>query len=138
MSIGTYVMDPDSYVRFGVLHLIAVSVLLLPFFARFQFWNVLIGMGLVMLEIFSPFIPLHSAFLIPFGFPQVGFETVDYVPMIPWFGVILLGYALGYTWVPKAESNVWLERLTWPGRHSLMIYLVHQPILMAVVFALHP
>jgi uncharacterized membrane protein len=88
VSIGTYVMDPSSYVVFGVLHLIAVSVLLLPCFARFKFWNTLIGIVIMIV----PFILHSSSFiLIPFGFPPAGFETVDYVPLIPWFGVMAPG-----------------------------------------------
>jgi uncharacterized membrane protein len=68
---------------------------------------------------------------------------VDYYPLTPWFGVALLGVFAGYTLYPHGQP-----RFTWPdlssvsivrglrflGRHSLLIYLCHQPILFGLVF----
>ncbi len=131
VSIATYMMDPKTFVQFGVLHLIAVSALLLPYFARMKMWNVVIGIVVMMI----PFIIHPSSFiLIPFGFPPADFVTLDYVPLIPWFGVVLVGYGLGYLWKPHADDRKVLNNLTWPGRHSLLIYLAHQPVLLGVLW----
>jgi uncharacterized membrane protein len=64
--------------------------------------------------------------------------TEDHVPLLPWFGVVLVGVALGAA-LPRAR--VALDRmgrlsprwLGWLGRHSLLIYLVHQPVLIGAL-----
>lgn len=143
VSIATYVMDPETYVQFGVLHLIAVSALLLPFFARFKTWNMLIGFLILAIAMLMPsaspeVFGTSAVPMIVLGFPPVHFQTVDYVPLIPWFGVVLMGYACGYLWKSKENASALLQNLAWPGRHSLLIYLLHQPVLFAVLFVLHP
>ncbi|RIK33561.1 MAG: hypothetical protein DCC55_34725, partial [Chloroflexi bacterium] len=66
-------------------------------------------------------------------------------PLIPWFGVVLLGVFLGNTFYGQQGRLVPLP--DWPaapparllqflGRHSLTIYLIHQPLLVAILFAL--
>lgn len=160
VSIATYVIDPSTFVQFGVLHLIAASMIILPFCARWKIWNVFLGMmmmiGISMFDI-SQFSIINDQFSIPLGFPPLGYQTVDYVPLIPWFGIILIGYGLGYAFGTDAmrwclwgntqdalsgrlyEGNpTWIHVITWPGRHSLLIYLLHQPILLTILFVLHP
>lgn len=142
VSVATYMTDPETYVRFGVLHLIAASALLLPFFARLKMWNALIGFLILAIAMLMPsaspeVFGTSAVPMIVLGFPPVHFQTVDYVPLIPWFGVVLIGYACGYLWKPKSNHSVFLQNLSWPGRHSLAIYLLHQPVLFAVLFVLH-
>jgi uncharacterized membrane protein len=65
--------------------------------------------------------------------------TEDYVPLFPWLGVVLIGVAVGHlllergrAWLAAADSQApgWLA---WLGRHSLVIYLVHQPVIMGLL-----
>lgn len=73
-----------------------------------------------------------------FGFPPVGFDSSDYVPLIPW----LFAYGMGYYLYGIFKTRQWLgifcrirlKPLEFLGRHSLLIYLVHQPILYGVLF----
>jgi uncharacterized membrane protein len=69
--------------------------------------------------------------------------TEDYVPLLPWFGVLLIGMFAGrYFWRGAARSAVldWQANgtvgraLIWAGRHSLAIYMVHQPLLIGVLY----
>ncbi len=136
ISIATYVMEPETYVRFGVLHLIAVSALILPFVARWKQWNIVTGVIVFMTGLATS--ARSSLIGIPLGFPPADFQTIDYVPLIPWFGVVLMGYGAGYLWRQTTSEHRLLTRLTWPGRHSLMIYLLHQPVLMTVLFVIYP
>ena len=71
-------------------------------------------------------------FLYPLGLLYSGFHSADYFPLLPWFFLFLLGTAAGGWVLPRRErlSQIRLPAwLTWPGRHSLLLYLLHQPVL---------
>jgi uncharacterized membrane protein len=136
VSLVTYLIDPATFIRFGILHMIGVSILLLPVFAPLRGWNALIGLLWIIAA--SLVLPMTGSWLtIPFGFPPEGFVSVDYFPLLPWFGVTLIGAGIGHllyvqfpSWrkfLPPAPQ--WISVLTWPGRNALMLYLVHQPVL---------
>ena len=67
---------------------------------------------------------------------------LDYFPLLPWFGVALLGVFISQNLYPGGTRRfnlpAWagqsgIKQLVWLGRHSLAIYLIHQPILMAIL-----
>lgn len=124
VALVTAIADPETWVRFGILHLIAFSSFLLPFLRRLH-------------PAFIAILGLTIA-LAPFDLmPHI--VSVDYVPPIPWLGPILLGYAMGIPIARHAPKNrtqerVLLEYMLWPGRHSLSIYLVHQPVILAMLW----
>jgi uncharacterized membrane protein len=69
----------------------------------------------------------------PLGFRFEGFYSADYYPMLPWIFVFLIGTCLGGV-ILRHRDAVWLytpvpAAVTWPGRNSLLIYLLHQPVL---------
>ena len=143
VSFATFLVDPETYVRFGILHLIGFSALLLPPLARLQEGNALLGLGLIVIGN-APFFPsacpsgvsivCHA--LLPIGIPPWGFTTVDYFPFLPWFGVILLGFALGHLLYIRLRQTIHHRLptlLTWPGRHSLLLYLIHQPLILMTI-----
>lgn len=84
--------------------------------------------------------------LIPLGFTPRSFSTSDYFPLLPNLGYFLLGAFLGRTLYRKKESllpnvnpnNPILHFLCFCGKQSLLIYLVHQPVLAAVIALLLP
>lgn len=137
ISLVTYVIDPETYIRFGVLHLIGTGILLLPLFSRLREWNIAAGVFILMIPTAKVF---GISILIPFGFPPVGFSSVDYFPLLPWFGAMLIGYGIGYSLYVRHKRPFSftlpssLRWMTWPGRKALWIYLVHQPILMAILW----
>ena len=68
------------------------------------------------------------------GFPQRGFFSTDYFPLIPWFFLFVAGYFLQRLLDEKGLNEKLFARgeipvLNWIGRHSLIVYLLHQPIL---------
>jgi len=139
ITIATYIWDPSTYIRFGILHMIGVSVMLLPLFRKFREWNLLIAALIIYFGINiipnSEFSILNSELLIPFGITPSNFTTLDFFPLLPWFGVVLIGLALGDFFyirkerIPK-EINRFLQLVSYPGKHALWIYLIHQPILL--------
>jgi uncharacterized membrane protein len=76
------------------------------------------------------------------GLSPSNFFSVDYFPLFPWLGVVLGGYGLSFfiTNTLQRLDALHIFRsphssvLSWPGRHSLLIYLLHQPILLGVLW----
>jgi uncharacterized membrane protein len=73
------------------------------------------------------------------GFNTVKPATEDFVPLFPWLGVVLLGIALGHGLVrrdfaPVAPLARAPQALRWRGRHSLVVYMLHQPTLLGVLW----
>jgi len=144
----TYVFDPASAVWFGILQCLAFSMLL--YGAAFEkarpatcaAWGALVIALVAVLPAVKQALVLRSDWLLPFGLPGPGFSSFDYFPLIPWFGVFLIGAALGKTvYAPRRSLLPWRLPVTFvnlAGRHSLLIYIVHQPIFMGVLYLLGP
>lgn len=143
VTVATYILIPEQYVRFGILHLIATSALLLPLFAPLKKYTAIAGMVFLMLGSIVENLVTSTPLLLPFGIRTMTYATVDHFPLFPWFGVILIGYALGlHLYKEKSPNRLTslkprtynLRLLEWPGKHSLFIYLVHQPVLLLIMW----
>jgi uncharacterized membrane protein len=140
----TYVFDPSSAVWFGILQCLAVSMLL--YGAAFEKAGaaacvaggaVVLGLGAIMPAI-KQALAVRSDWLLPFGLHSPSFSSFDYFPLIPWFGVFLVGAALGKSaYAAKRSLLPWRLPSTFvnfAGRYSLWIYLAHQPLIMGVLY----
>jgi uncharacterized membrane protein len=149
-----------GYVDFGILHLIGASTILAYPFLRFKWLNlalwaffsaagkwleqfhfdgrwVSIPLGASMFVFF-----LDGRWLAPFGVTPTHYPAVDYFPLIPWFGVVLLGVWFG-NWfyadnrrliaLPDWGDVLPVRGLRFLGRHSLLIYMIHQPLILLVL-----
>jgi uncharacterized membrane protein len=137
VTAATYVTDPQTYVRFGILHLIATSALVLPLFDRWKKANVALGIAIVLIGTLVNGTIVDTSLLIPAGFLPLNFQSVDWFPLLPWFGVIVIGHGLGHVLYALDRSirpTPILNILGWPGRHALGIYLIHQPILLGILY----
>lgn len=79
----------------------------------------------------------ESEYLYPFGIVYDGFHSADYFPLVPYFFVFLCGTALSRPIINKKLPQ-WFYSLKVPflnkvGRYSLIIYIVHQPLIMATL-----
>lgn len=144
VSLATYLLFGNRWVFFGILHFIAVaSVLALPF-THLHYTNLVLGAALIAL----PLMFSHALFDQP-GLRWLGLmthkpRTEDYVPLLPWLGVVLIGLFLGQRLFPRDAGGLptrWpagalpLRALRWAGRHSLALYMLHQPAFMGLLFA---
>lgn len=145
ITLGTWLTFPESFVYFGVLHAIALFMLLaLPFL----FTPIWVSVMAAALFIVPPLFLTHPLFNEK-AFSWLGFWveppiTNDLVPVFPWLGAVLIGIVvtrLGRdTLLPKLARlqprNRPARTLGWLGRWSLPFYLVHQPVLLAIIVPL--
>lgn len=139
VSVASYAMFPRSFIYFGVLHCIAlVSLLAWPLRGRPVIATAL-GIAIVTIGL-----TLSDAFFDPRWLSWIGLmthkpATEDYVPLLPWAGVILIGIGAGHLlrkngFAPVAAFARLPRWLAWLGRHSLAVYMLHQPVLLALLW----
>lgn len=146
ITAATYIFDPGSVILFGIIHCLGISVLIYGLFLRKAAPLTCLVSGLAIVAL-SPALPvlhralsINSNWLLPLGFHRPDFASFDYFPLIPWSGVFLTGAALGRWFYSDKKSLVGRPLpatfFNWCGRHSLWIYLLHQPVIMAILYLL--
>ena len=130
ITLVTYSFAPEAYVRFGVLHLLALASLVAFPVARNPIYALGIGVFLLL-------IPLSSnSNSVWFGLQETGTFAVDYFPLNPWLGIFFISVSIASKIYPegKSLSNFeWPEKWLWFGRNTLIIYVIHQPILIGLL-----
>ena len=139
VSLASYLIFPRSYIWFGVLHAIALSLILIRPLADHP--RIALAAGIAVVAIgnlaTSPWFD-HRAWGW-LGFMTAKPITEDYVPLFPWTGVMLIGIAAGHALLRNEFRAVApLGRaprvLAWLGRHSLAVYMLHQPLLIGLLY----
>lgn len=141
VSAGSALMFPRSWISFGVLHGIAVMLVLVRLAAPLGGWLWPLGLLAVLLPQFvqHPFFDARATDWV--GLITHKPVTEDYVPVLPWLGVMLWGQAAG-RWMLLRRPH-WLSGplpavlnpLALLGRWSLSFYMLHQPILIGAIMA---
>ncbi len=131
-------------IRFGVLMLLGSSMVLWHFLGKglqkLPGWSVAAGSGVLFFAArwWTGRTAVSVPWLYPLGFTAPGFYSADYFPLLPWFFLFLIGTALGGWCLAHRENRLLAVRLpgvlTWPGRHSLIIYVLHQPVLYGISY----
>jgi uncharacterized membrane protein len=143
---------PDRPVTFGVLHCIGLSMIIGAFFVNnkktIQVYaaSVFIALGWFM-ELWQVQSPNILQLAIGIHQANLWQSTVDYFPMFPWFGIVLMGMAVGNVLYkdgkrqfpfPDLSKYVPARFMSWVGKHSLAIYLAHQPIIAGALIYVVP
>lgn len=142
----TLTVFPAAFIYFGILHAIAAATLIGVAFLRMPA-GLSLGAGVVIvcLPYFLQSAMFDVRWLAWIGFSANPPPSNDYVPIFPWTGLTLIGvaatkWALAHrltqsfrTYRPEGPVAI---ALAWLGRHSLSIYLLHQPVLLAVIVPL--
>jgi uncharacterized membrane protein len=139
VSVASYLVFPASFIWFGVLHAIAVSLLIAwPLVARPRL-ALAIGVAVLAAGLAVSDARFDTRALGWIGFMTAKPATEDYVPLFPWTGVMLAGIAVGHALLRAGASalapSARLPRvLALMGRHGLLVYLVHQPLLVGAMW----
>jgi uncharacterized membrane protein len=142
LTVVFFVLEMGVVV-FGILHLIGVSIILAYPLLRFRLPNLLLGLSLIAVGWYMRIqgLSAESPWLLPFGVVPENLFMPDYRPLLPWFGVVLLGLFVGNVLYGSGKRPVSFagkvpvvaKPLLPLGRNSLFIYLIHQPILVALL-----
>ena len=146
VSIGTYFAFPQAFIFYGILHSIAVSSVAALVFLRLPALVTLaIGIGVIALPNYFVSPVFDADWLVWTGLSERIPRSLDFVPFFPWFGPVLIGVAAGdlakrfgvlksLADLPKVPAII-SRPMSFISRHSLAFYLVHQPILIALIWA---
>lgn len=146
VSAGTYAVMPHAFVYFGILHMIAAgAILALPFLKAPVALTAIAALVVLIAPQYLSSEAFDTRWLAWIGFARTPPATLDFEPVFPWFAPVLAGVAVARIAIRRG----WLGRMatlrveTRParllaamGRRSLLVYLAHQPILLAVLYPL--
>ena len=146
ITLVTWVYPHNGFIVFGVLHCIGLSILLAYPFIRYRLSALLVGLLCISLGIAFRFMfTVDFPWLLWLGFVPTQFYTLDYFPLLPWFGIVLIGIFLGNSLyhnntrkfrVKNYSHSIISRFLCFLGRHSLIIYLLHQLIIVGILYFL--
>jgi len=143
ITLATYLFIGNGFIVFGVLHLIGISILLACPFLRLRSANAVFGLLFILIGWYFSTLSFGSPWLIWAGLAPETFYTLDYFPLFPWFGVVLLGTALGdglyrgyrrRIELPDLSRSLMVRPFALMGKNSLAIYIIHQPALIAILW----
>lgn len=134
----TLFIFPNSWIYFGILHFIALASLLGLLFLRFVWINLFLGVSIISLYLLN-IINMHWLYNFVQPFLHLPNYTEDLVIFFPWFGVVLIGIFIGkkgYYLFPL-PANSFTRDVAFLGKHALLIYMLHQPILFGLSAGAH-
>lgn len=142
VSGATYIFDSNNFVVFGVLHFLGVNVLLYYFYKKLNVaLLVLVGTIIIALGPLVKEITLASNILVPLGIRGSNFSSFDYVPLIPYSGIFIYGAALAKVLYSNKKSlfkkQIRPNPISFLGRRTLIVYLGHQPLIIALMTVLN-
>lgn len=159
ITIITSLFMPDLIIRFGILHMLGICMILFGLWQKvFDKLPVTVGMivslalllltfqvpngkfGIVGASFHLPDLLYQSDILYPLGFANNSFYSSDYYPLLPWFFLFLCGTYFGkwyrYSKLPRFFYREHIPFLARVGNRSLVIYLLHQPILFGIFYVI--
>lgn len=138
VSLFSYWHDPILYIRFGILHFLGISILSgSVVINRSVPQLIFLAYGAMFLGLQLDRMAVSTDALLLFGLTSRDFASYDYYPLFPWYSFFLVGILFGRTFYATKKPLFFVK--PWPGifssmgRHSLLIYLIHQPIFLLLL-----
>jgi uncharacterized membrane protein len=139
----TWFFLPEEYIVFGILHFFGVSAVLVYPFLGYRRENLFFSLFFILIGFYLRSKIINFSYLLWLGFTPENFSTLDYFPIFPWFGVLLAGVFLGNSLyeggkrqfqIQEAGKISFFKFFSLIGQHSLLIYFVHQPLFLGLLF----
>lgn len=142
ITLATWLFLPQGTIWFGVLHLIGLSIILAMPLLKHKMASLVSGIIITLTGIYLSSLTFDIPWLLPIGMQPADFYTFDYLPLLPWLGVFLIGLFLGSALMPNGrrlyrfrdKMPKAVSPLCFIGRHSLFIYFIHQFVLVGIIF----
>lgn len=142
VSLSSYLIFAERWIFFGILHFIALASVVGLLFCRFFWLNLWLGIAIIILGLTFSHPVFDQPMLQWLGMVTRLPGTEDYVQFVPWFGVVLLGMFTGklvferrpQAFIQWRSRHVLSQLLALGGRHSLHIYMLHQPLFLAMLY----
>ena len=141
ITLVTYILFDEQYIRFGILHLLGTAMILFPLLKKIN--NILLFMsaaGIVFTGMVMKNTLAATSLLLPLGVRYKGFISLDYYPLCPFLMVFILGI-LAYKMFYYTKQSLFSfgfenKYILLISKNSLLIYLIHQPIILTLIFIL--
>lgn len=143
ITLVTWFFMGEYFIVFGILHFIGIAIILEYPFIKYDYLNLYIGMAFIALGLYLEQFTFNFSFLMWLGFIPSNLHTLDYFPIFPWLGVVSLGLFFGNSLYKNYVRRFKLTDLSksppillfsFLGRNSLLIYLIHQPVLILILY----
>lgn len=157
VSLGSWLMFPGSYIYFGVLHGMALMLLIVRLLAPWGHGFTALGVAVIATHLIAgPAVSASASSTFGLDFDARSLNwlglitrlpvTEDYVPLLPWLGMMLLGFAGMHKYLAGGTVSADQAHMHRPprglvhkslatlGRYSLSYYLLHQPVLLGLLW----
>ena len=143
ITLVTWYYLNEGFIIFGILHCIGLSIILSYPLIKYRIQPLIIGIIIISLGVILHTMIFDFNWLLWLGFIPTRFYTLDYFPLFPWLGVVLIGIFLGNTFyqdgkrkfkINDMSKNIIIKFICFLGRYSLTIYLLHQLIIIAIIY----
>ena len=143
ITLITWIFIREEFIIFGVLHFIGLAIILEYPFINYKYLNLVLGTIFIGSGIILSYFRFNFYFLAWIGFIPSTLNTVDYFPLLPWLGVVSIGLFLGNIFyrnynrrffLPDLSKTGIIRLFSFLGRNSLIIYLIHQPVLIVTLY----
>ena len=135
------VFNTRLIIVFGILHMLGIAMMLSYFVKKLP--NILIALiSAVIIAMYIPFKNIRNMgnYLFAFGIHDATFFSSDYYPLIPYLAVVFIGIIIGKLIYSDRKSifpfALGKNPVSFIGQHSLILYLTHQPVVLAILFAI--
>lgn len=140
ITLVTLLFIPDRFVRFGILHMLGLGIIFFAFFAHKKYLSLALSIVFIFATLLLKGTFTYSGALgyVWYALGLTGYgeggSAIDYFPALPWFALISVGVFLGHQLYEKNPKRGRLDFevpkiLLFLGRHSLIIYLIHVPLI---------
>ncbi len=138
ITLVSHLYASNFGIKFGILHFLGTSILLYPLVRNLNKYILfLLGTIIIIGGRYLAQVPVQNNYLFLFNLTTGNWVSADYYPLFPWFGVFIYGVSLGKLFYPRKRSlfrfNLQRNFFALIGRHTLSVYLLHQPLLLLVL-----